>query len=104
VEGFPAQAVLDQKVTVERSGWVKASCHGSGHTAVTSPIYVQVRDHPAPGPSEEDLSNLHEELDKNLHWVQTQARCETEKLRERLISIYVAAKEELERRSALIGS
>lgn len=100
VEGDPARALLDFEMSVERSGWVRAGCYGSNQTAETSPVYIQVRDQPAPPPEAEDLRFLFDELDEMVGWVRTEARCETDQQRDRLVGIFLAAKEELRKRAA----
>ncbi|MFL5246052.1 MAG: CehA/McbA family metallohydrolase [Gemmataceae bacterium] len=108
-EGTPASACLEADVPVSSSGWIAARCLGSHQLfhrpanqrvfAHTSPVYIRMEGR-SPAASPEIVAALARHLDGMADWARTQARCETDQQRERLVGIFLAAKKELHKRGA----
>lgn len=105
--GSPPSALLEGNFTVPASGWLAARCRGPEAPSVydpdpqiaahTSPVYVQIDGRPLQ-PDPFTLAYLTDHLDKMLAWVETEARCETDRQREHLAGIFQSARQELLRR------
>jgi hypothetical protein len=96
-EDTPTQKSVDLELPVPRSSWLHVSCFGTHREALTSAVYLQVPGQPLP-PDPWTVPSFDRQLDSKLEWVWTKARCETERQRERLAGVILAAKEELARR------
>jgi hypothetical protein len=94
--------VIDRELAVDCSGSIFASCIGHKQHAETSPVYVEVTGGRTPDHAQAsraaDIRKLLEYLEENLSWINTRALFENEQQRERLVGIFLAAKEELARR------
>jgi hypothetical protein len=92
-------ASIEADVPIPGSGWLAARClaGGSGVRAHTSPVYVRIDDRPL-SPSADTMAPLLAVLDRTLNWVQSEARCGSERQREQLKETLQAARQELSRR------
>jgi hypothetical protein len=85
---------------VSRSGWVAARCMCRGQdggdwpVAHTSAVYLRVPRKPAVA-DPQVAQGIAAHFDRMLAWVETQARCETPKQRERLANVFLQAKQKL---------
>jgi hypothetical protein len=105
--GAGSTACLQGDLALEVNTWLAARCRGHHQLlhrpanqrvfAHTSPIYYQIEGQ-APVAPKGVAASFCKQLDEMISWARTQARCETEKQRERLVGIFEAAEEELERR------
>jgi hypothetical protein len=95
-----ATLALDEEVTVERSGWLAASCVGendAGDRALmshTSPIFVRLGGQPLQAPGD-TVRQLLAEIDHSLAWVEHDARCDTDAQRQRLAAVFQQARQVL---------
>jgi hypothetical protein len=105
--GSPSTAVIDTEMDLTDPGWFSAYCWGEAETDTgawvggqTSPVYVQLPGRSGPVDAE-TVHELRSHLEVTLHWVEREARCETEQHRERLADIFRRASEELLKRAAV---
>jgi hypothetical protein len=89
-------AILAADVPIADSGWLGARCLGGDSVirAHTSPVYVQVEGRPL-HPGSDTTAPLLAVLDWTRAWVQHEARCPSEKQREHLMQVLLAARQEL---------
>jgi hypothetical protein len=102
--GSPCRAVLEAEVPVTASGWLAARCRGSQQLlqapapqrvfAHTSPVYLRVAGQ-EPRADPVALKRFVDQLDGMLAWVAREARCPTEKDRQRLAHVFQEAREKL---------
>jgi hypothetical protein len=102
--GSPAAAVVDLDVTLPEGGWLAARCHGPERLpgdfadqctyAHTSVVGVRVDGRPLRRDAEA-ITGLVGRLDRMLAWVGQEARCSTERQRDRLAGIFRSARAEL---------
>ena len=107
-QGSGSSTCLQGDLSIEANTWLAARCRGQQQLlhrpanqrvfVHTSPVYVQIEGQ-APAAPANLVASFGKQLDEMISWARTQARCETEKQRERLVDIFGAAKEELERRA-----
>ena len=100
----PTGSVFDADLAIGRSGWLAARCIGEARIfdkpanqqefAHTSPIYLEAHERPAPH-GEKVIKKFQVELERMEAWVKEKARCETAAQRQRLVNIFVAARERL---------
>jgi hypothetical protein len=95
--GKPAQATLEAEVALPEGGWLVARCWGAyddaienWHAAQSSPVYVQVEGRRPPA-DPAAVARFAELLQKMLHWVAQEARCENEQQRQRLAGVFEEA-------------
>jgi hypothetical protein len=105
--GSPSTAVIDTEWDITEPGWLSAHCWGEAETetgawigAQTSPVYVQFHGQSRRADAD-TVRELGGYLEDTLHWVEREARCETEQQRERLADIFRSAREELFRRATV---
>lgn len=91
--GNRTAALLETDLTIERGTWIAATCYspmrqrtGPCVFAHTNPVFVEVPDEPL-RPSGEVAQPLLDVLARTRSWVQTEARCETDRQRQHLLEI-----------------
>jgi hypothetical protein len=94
---------IDRELPMDCSGTISASCIGQTQHVATSPIYVEVAGGRTPdhvcASRTADAKDLLKDLEEKVSWINTRACFENDHQRERLIGIFLAAKEELARRA-----
>lgn len=101
----PATAVIESDLELTGSGWIAARCAGKDPAEIiahTSPVYFE-REGELWRPGDASRASeheLHAWLDRSLDWVSRSARCESDRQRENLASIFHSAKNILLHRAA----
>jgi hypothetical protein len=102
--GSPSRAAVEAEIAMTDPGWLAARCWGpyvEGREdwvgAQTSPVYVRI-DSKSPRPDAAAVAPFLAKLEKMLEWVEREARCPTDRDRQRLAAVFEAAKQELLRR------
>lgn len=99
--GSPATAHIEAEVPLPEGGWLAARCVGPLNSAFdeevgahSSPVYVTVDGRPRPA---DPTAKAHfaAGLEKMLAWVRNEARCPTERDRERLAAVFRDAQRRL---------
>jgi hypothetical protein len=103
--GSPSVASVELELSTRTSGWIRVLCEGPRDPiegrmvqAFSSPVFVQVHGHPCQ-PKRSTVRQIEERLDAMLEWVHTKGRLGNDKQGDRLAGIFIAAKEELARRT-----
>lgn len=106
--GTPATATIDLEWLPTSSCWLAARCQGAQRLpqrpasqcvfAHSSPVYVQVADRPLK-PTAATLAPLLRELERMEDWAKTRARCEDDRRRNQLVTIFHSARQELLKRA-----
>jgi hypothetical protein len=109
-EGSPSSANLEVELPLERSCWLAGRCTGThqppksrqSHTvaAHSSPVYCELEHTPMKA-DPFSLNTLMTHIDRMLEWVAKEARCESERFRDRLANIFHRARQELLNRAAI---
>jgi hypothetical protein len=90
--GAQQASLMETDLEVKQSCWIAARCWSeAGAYAQTSPVYVDVEEHPL-RPSNETAAPFLAVLDQTLAWLDAQARCPSEKHRELLRATIEEAK------------
>jgi hypothetical protein len=104
-DGSPSTATVELDLPVSKPGWIRAVSEGPREPlegrlimAISSPVYVHVNGQ-SPRPDKRTANRFDSRLDSTLEWVRTHGRFESEHQRDRLAGIFLAAREELERRA-----
>jgi hypothetical protein len=90
-------------LTVDHGGWLVARCleeHADGSARIhahTSPVYLRVNSAPPPV-DPRSAAEVTDSLDRTLAWVQREADCPTPKDRERIVNVFLEAKQLLARK------